>query len=271
MRPPPRAAHDPLAPGRQSLPSVPYAAACVSVPFPADHMTDLELSIVIPALNEERSILHCVENAMKAIAAIGVAGEVVVADNGSTDRTRELAEAAGARVVRIDGKGYGRALRGGFAAANGRYLVMGDADGSYDFEQAPRYVEKLRQGCDCVIGNRFHGNIQPGAMPLLNRRLGTPVLTGIMNLLFRTGIGDMNCGMRGLTRSAFERMRLEADGMEFATEMIVRASQLGMRIGEVPCDLKKDLRDRPPHLRRWRDGWRHLRLMLALAAIAPDS
>lgn len=224
--------------------------------------TELELSVVIPALNEERTIAHCVEKAKKAIAALGVAGEVLVADNGSTDRTRAVAEGLGARVVAVDGKGYGRALRGGFAAARGRYLIMADADGSYDFEQAPRYVEKLKAGCDFVVGNRYLGVIAPGAMPFLNRYLGTPVLTGVMNLLFSTGIGDTNCGMRGLTKSAFERMGLKADGMEFATEMVVKASLLKMRIAEVPCDLHKDLRDRPPHLRRWRDGWRHLRFML---------
>ncbi|MDE2511698.1 MAG: glycosyltransferase family 2 protein [Elusimicrobia bacterium] len=225
-------------------------------------MAELELSVVIPALNEERTIVHCVEKAKKAIAALGVPGEVVIADNGSTDRTRAVAEAAGARVVAVDGRGYGRALRGGFTAAKGRCLIMGDADGSYDFEQAPRYVEKLRSGCDFVVGNRFQGVYEPGAMPFLNRHLGTPVLTGVMNLLFRTGLGDVNCGMRGVTKAAFERMGLKADGMEFATEMIVKASLLGMRIAEVPCDLHKDLRDRPPHLRRWRDGWRHLRFML---------
>ena len=225
-------------------------------------MAELELSVVIPALNEELTIVHCVEKAKKAIAALGAPGEVVVADNGSTDRTRAVAEAAGARVVAVDGKGYGRALRGGFAAAKGRFLIMGDADGSYDFEQAPRYVEKLRAGCDFVVGNRFQGAYEPGAMPFLNRHLGTPVLTGVMNLLFRTGLGDVNCGMRGLTKAAFERMGLKADGMEFATEMIVKASLLGMNIAEVPCDLHKDLRNRPPHLRRWRDGWRHLRFML---------
>ena len=225
-------------------------------------MAELELSVVIPALNEERSIVHCVEKAKKAFAAMGIAGEVLVADNGSTDGTRAVAERAGARVVAVDGKGYGRALRGGFAAARGRWLIMGDADGSYDFEQAPRYVEKLREGHDFVVGNRFQGAREPGAMPFLNRYLGTPVLTGIMNLLFRTGIGDVNCGMRGLTQDAFERMGLKADGMEFATEMIVKASLLKMRIAEVPCDLHKDLRGRPPHLRRWRDGWRHLRFML---------
>jgi len=225
-------------------------------------MTELELSVVIPALNEERAIAHCVEKARKAIAALGVEGEVLVADNGSTDGTRAIAERLGARVVPVDGKGYGRALRGGFAAAKGRYLIMADADGSYDFEQSPRYVEKLRQGCDFVVGNRFQGVIAPGAMPFLNRHLGTPVLTGVMNLLFSTGIGDTNCGMRGLTKDAFARMGLKADGMEFATEMIVKASLLKMRIAEVPCDLHKDLRGRPPHLRRWRDGWRHLRFML---------
>ncbi|MFI5350081.1 MAG: glycosyltransferase family 2 protein [Elusimicrobiota bacterium] len=225
-------------------------------------MTEFELSIVIPALNEERTIAHCVEKARKAIAALAVAGEIVVADNGSTDRTRETAEKLGARVVPVEGKGYGKALRGGFSAAKGKYLLMADADGSYDFEQAPRYVEKLRLGQDFVVGNRFKGAIEPGAMPFLNRYLGTPVLTAVMNLLFRTGLGDMNCGMRGLTKAAFERMGLKADGMEFATEMIVKASLLGMKIAEVPCDLHKDLRDRPPHLRRWRDGWRHLRFML---------
>jgi hypothetical protein len=225
-------------------------------------MPELELSVVIPALNEERTIAHCVEKAMKAVAALGGRGEVLVADNGSTDRTREIAQSLGARVVAVDGKGYGRALRGGFAAAKGIYMVMADADGSYDFELAPRFVEQLRAGREFVVGNRYRGGIAPGAMPFLNRYLGTPVLTGVMNLLFRTGIGDVNCGMRGLTKDAFERLGLKADGMEFATEMIVKASLLKLRIAEVPCPLAKDLRDRPPHLRRWRDGWRHLRFML---------
>ncbi|MBI3564017.1 MAG: glycosyltransferase family 2 protein, partial [Elusimicrobia bacterium] len=222
-------------------------------------MTELELSVVIPALNEERTIAHCVGKALKAIAALGVKGEVLVADNGSTDKTRAVAEGLGARVVAVDGKGYGRALRGGFAAAKGKYLIMADADGSYDFEQAPRYVEKLKSGCDFVVGNRYQGVIAPGAMPFLNRYLGTPALTGVMNLLFSTGIGDTNCGMRGLTKEAFDRMGLKADGMEFASEMVVKATLHGLRITEVPTTLSPDGRDRPPHLRSWRDGWRHLR------------
>lgn len=225
-------------------------------------MAELELSIVIPALNEERAIAHCVGKANKAVAALGVPAEVLVADNGSTDRTRAVAEGLGARVVPVEGKGYGLALRGGFAAARGRYIVMGDADGSYDFEQAPRYVQKLREGSELVMGNRYRGVIEPGAMPFLNRHLGTPVLTFVMNLLFETGIGDVNCGMRGLTKDAAARLGLKADGMELATEMVVKASRMRMRIAEVPCDLHKDLRGRPPHLRRWRDGWRHLRFML---------
>ncbi len=225
-------------------------------------VTELELSVVIPALDEERTIAHCVEKALAAVAALGGRGEVLVADNGSTDRTRSIAESLGARVVAVEGRGYGRALRGGFSAARGKYLVMADADGSYDFAQAPRFVEELRAGRDFVIGNRYEGGIAPGAMPFLNRYLGTPVLTGVMNLLFSTGIGDVNCGMRGLTKEAFARLGLKADGMEFATEMVVKASLLGLSIAEVPCPLAKDLRGRPPHLRRWRDGWRHLRFML---------
>ena len=215
---------------------------------------------MIPALDEERTIGFCVDEARAAVA--GLDAEVLVVDNGSRDRTREIALQRGARVVAIERKGYGAALRGGFEAAAGRYLVMADADGSYDFGQARRYVEKLKQGYDLVVGNRFQGAIEPGAMPLKNRYLGTPVLTGVMNLLFRTGLGDVNCGMRGLRKEAFARMGLKADGMELATEMLVKASLLKLRIAEVPCDLRRDRRDRPPHLRPWRDGWRHLRFML---------
>lgn len=220
------------------------------------------MSIVIPALNEEKTISFCIEKALCCLRELKISGEVLVADNGSTDRTREVAEALGARVVPVEGKGYGRALRGGFEAARGRYLVMGDADCSYDFSTCGRYLVLLREGFELVVGNRFRGVIDSGAMPFLHRHLGTPVLTGIMNLLFGTGIGDTNCGMRGLSKEAFSRMGLKADGMEFATEMIVKASLLKMRITEVPCDLHRDARDRPPHLRRWRDGWRHLRFML---------
>lgn len=225
-------------------------------------MSELELSVVIPALDEERTIAHCVGKALKAIASLKVAGEVVVADNGSADRTREIASSMGARVVPVEGRGYGRALRGGFSAARGRFLLMADADGSYDFEECGPYMEKLRAGCDLVVGNRFQGVIAPGAMPFLHRYLGTPVLTAVMNILFGAGLGDTNCGMRALRRDAFERLGLKADGMEFATEMLVKASLVGLKIAEVPCNLYKDLRDRPPHLRTWRDGWRHLRFML---------
>lgn len=223
---------------------------------------DIELSIVIPALNEEKTIPLCINKALEAIKALGVQGEVVVADNGSTDRTRDIATSLGARVVPVEGKGYGRALRGGFEAARGRYLVMGDADCSYDFGTCGRYLEQLRRGFELVVGNRFRGVISPGAMPWMHRYLGTPVLTAVMNTLFGTGIGDTNCGMRGIRKESLTRMGLKADGMEFATEMIVKASLLKMRITEVPCDLHKDARDRAPHLRRWRDGWRHLRFML---------
>lgn len=230
-------------------------------------MSEFELSIVIPALDEERTIAHCVGKALKAISALKAAGEVVVADNGSADRTREVATAAGARVVTIEGRGYGKTLRGGLTAAKGRFLVMADADGSYDFEECGPYVEKLRSGCDLVVGNRFQGVISPGAMPFLHRYLGTPALTLVMNLLFGAGLGDTNCGMRALRREAFERMGLKADGMEFATEMLVKASLVGLKIAEVPCNLYKDLRDRPPHLRTWRDGWRHLRFMLLFSPL----
>ena len=229
-------------------------------------MPELELSVVIPAL-DERTIAHCVGKALKAISALKTAGEVVVADNGSADRTREVATAAGARVVTIEGRGYGKTLRGGLTAAKGRFLVMADADGSYDFEECGPYVEKLRAGFDLVVGNRFQGVISPGAMPFLHRYLGTPVLTVVMNLIFGTGLGDTNCGMRALRRDTFERMGLKADGMEFATEMLVKASLVGLKISEVPCNLYKDLRDRPPHLRTWRDGWRHLRFMLLFSPL----
>ena len=222
----------------------------------------LELSVVIPALNEEKSIAICVEKALRTMEALGVAGEVVVADNGSTDSTVRCAESAGARVVNVGEKGYGAALMGGFAAARGKYIIMGDGDDSYNFEEIEPYLARLRQGDEFVIGNRFKGGFEKGANPFLHRFVGTPALTFLMNVFFRTGVGDTNCGMRGLTREAAERLHLRSPGMEFATEMIIKASVLRLRISEVPCNLYRDKRGRKAHLNTWTDGWRHLRFML---------
>jgi glycosyltransferase involved in cell wall biosynthesis len=223
---------------------------------------DLELTILMPCLNEARTIADCVREARQALEQGGIAGEVVVADNGSTDGSQQLATAAGARVVPVARKGYGNALRGGIEAARGRYILMGDADRSYDFSHAPRFVEKLRAGYDLVMGNRFLGGIQPGAMPLKNRYLGNPVLSFLGRLFFRTGIGDFHCGLRGFSAEGYRRMNLQTTGMEFASEMVIKAVTLGLRVTEVPTVLRPDGRGRPPHLRPWRDGWRHLRFML---------
>lgn len=222
----------------------------------------LELSVVLPCLNEARTITGCVREAMDALAASGIAGEVVVADNGSTDGSQDLATKAGARVVPIAAKGYGNALRGGIAAARGRYILMGDADGSYDFSHLPRFVERLRAGADLVMGNRFRGGIEPGAMPWKNRHIGNPVLSFVGRLFFRTGIGDFHCGLRAFTTDAYRRMDLRTTGMELASEIVIKSVLFGLRVEEVPTVLRKDGRDRPPHLRPWRDGWRHLRFML---------
>jgi hypothetical protein len=222
----------------------------------------LELSVVLPCLNEARTITGCVREAMDALAASGIAGEVVVADNGSTDGSQDLAIQAGARVVPIAAKGYGNALRGGIAAAHGRFILMGDADGSYDFSHLPRFVERLRAGADLVMGNRFRGGIQPGAMPWKNRHIGNPVLSFVGRLFFRTGIGDFHCGLRAFTTDAYRRMDLRTTGMELASEIVIKSVLFGLRVEEVPTVLRKDGRDRPPHLRPWRDGWRHLRFML---------
>ncbi len=222
----------------------------------------MEVSVVIPCLNEEKSIGICVRKAVRAMLQRGILGEVVVSDNGSTDRSIEIAVREGARVVRCPVRGYGAALQYGFEQAQGRWLIMGDADDSYDFAELPRFVELLRLGHRFVIGTRLRGAIMPGAMPLLNRYLGTPVLTFILNYLFATRITDCNSGMRGIERAAFFEMGLTSQGMEFASEMIVKAAISGIGITEVPITLHKDRRDRPPHLRPWRDGWRHLRLLL---------
>ncbi len=223
---------------------------------------DIELSVVMPCLDEARTVGSCVTKALRAMRAHGVSGEVVVADNGSTDDSRALAEAAGARVVPVPERGYGAALRGGIEAARGRFVLLGDADDSYDFGDLMPFVERLRAGDDFVLGNRFRGGIRPGAMRPLHRWLGNPVLSALGRLIYGAGVGDFHCGMRALTREAFARMQLRTTGMEFASEMVVKAALLRMRIGEVPVVLHRDGRDRPSHLRSWRDGWRHLRFLL---------
>jgi glycosyltransferase involved in cell wall biosynthesis len=223
---------------------------------------DVELSVVMPCLNESATVGICVQKALASMERHGIRGEVIVADNGSTDGSREIAKESGARVVPIETRGYGSALRGGIAAARGRFILMGDADDSYDFSQLGAFVAKLREGYDLVMGNRFQGGILPGAMPPLHRYLGNPVLTGIGRLFFRSPVGDFHCGLRAFRKDAIERLDLRTLGMEFASEMIVKATAFGLRIAEIPTTLSPDGRDRAPHLRTWRDGWRHLRFLL---------
>src|SRR5712671_3199851 len=225
----------------------------------------VEVSVVIPCLNESNSIGICVSKAMNAFHAAGLRGEVVVADNGSTDGSIEIAGKLGARVVRVQARGYGSALRAGIAAAHGAFIVMGDADDSYDFSEVPRFVEKWRQGNEVVMGNRFRGEIKPGAMPWHHKYLGNPVLSSLLNLFFRAGMGDSHCGMRGFTRAVYDRMDLRSTGMEFASEFVIKAAQLDAKMAEIPITLWPDKRGRPPHLRSFRDGWRHLRFMLLYA------
>jgi glycosyltransferase involved in cell wall biosynthesis len=223
---------------------------------------DLTLTILIPCLNEEETLAICIEKAHGYLNRAGIAGEVVVADNGSTDRSIEIAERVGARVIPVLERGYGGALRGGIRAARGRYVIMGDADDSYDFSDLTAFVNVLQTGADLVMGNRFKGGIAPGAMPPLHRYLGNPVLSRLGRLLFRAPVGDFHCGLRGFRRTAILDLGLQTSGMEFASEMVVQASLRGLRIEEVPTELSKDGRSRPPHLNTWRDGWRHLRFLL---------
>ncbi len=222
-------------------------------------------TVVIPALNEAKTIGICVEKALRAMRDIGVDGEVLVIDNGSTDETVHEAMAAGAKVVEVKEKGYGAAYRQGIPHASGDYIIIGDADDSYNFEEIGPFIEKLEEGYEFVIGNRFKGKIEKGAMPWLHRYIGTPILTGIMNLFFKVGVGDTNCGMRAFTKAAFNKMKLKTSGMEFATEMVIKASVTGLRMCEIPCNLYRDKRSRAPHLNTWKDGWRYLRFMLLFA------
>jgi glycosyltransferase involved in cell wall biosynthesis len=222
----------------------------------------MELTILMPCLDEALTVETCIQKARAFLQKRDIAGEILVADNGSTDGSQSLAEAAGARVVRIESRGYGAALIGGIEAARGRYVIMADADDSYDFANLDGFVDGLRRGFDLVVGNRFKGGIMPGAMPTLNRYVGNPLLSFIGRKLFLSPVRDFHCGIRAFDRQAILGLRLKASGMEFASEMVVKASLANLSIAEVPTTLNVDGRQRSPHLRPWRDGWRHLRFML---------
>jgi glycosyltransferase involved in cell wall biosynthesis len=226
------------------------------------HADAVQVSIVMPCLNEVETLAVCIAKARQAIEKGGYPAEIIVADNGSTDGSQLVARELGARVVDVQRKGYGSALIGGLDAAQGRFIVMGDADASYDFAAIAPLIDKLREGYDLVVGNRFLGGIEHGAMPWSHRYFGNPVLTRISSIFFHAPVGDTHCGLRAFTKDAYERMRLRATGMEFASEMVIKAALKGMRITEVPVVLHPDGRSRAPHLRTWRDGWRHLRFML---------
>ncbi len=232
---------------------------------PAPVRENIELSIVMPCLNEAETIERCIVKSQAGIRQANLAGEIVIADNGSTDGSIEIAERLGARVVHVKAKGYGSALRGGIEAARGRWIIMGDADDSYDFSSIAGFVEKLRDGFALVMGCRLpsgKGTIMPGAMPWKNRWIGNPILSFLGRTFFKTPIRDFHCGLRGFTRSGYDALGLKTTGMEFASEMVMKATLKGLPISEVPITLHRDGRSRPPHLRAWRDGWRHLRFML---------
>jgi hypothetical protein len=224
--------------------------------------SSIEVSVVMPCLNEAETLAVCIEKAQASLRELNVAGEILIADNGSTDGSQEIARGLGARVVDVAAKGYGSALMVGIAAAEGKYVIMGDADDSYEFSSLGPFIDKLRNGYELVMGNRFRGGIKPGAMPPLHRYLGNPVLTFVGRLFFRSPVGDFHCGLRGFSKAAVTRLDLRTTGMEFASEMVVKATLQKMRIAEVPTTLSPDGRSRPPHLRSWRDGWRHLRFLL---------
>ncbi len=231
------------------------------MPNPAD-VPRLELTVLMPCLDEAQTLAVCIQKAQQFMSASGVVGEVLVADNGSSDGSPEIALNAGARVIHVPQRGYGAALIAGIAQSRGRYVVMGDADDSYDFSALSAFLDKLRAGFDLVMGNRFQGGIVPGAMPPLHRYLGNPVLSALGRTFFRVGIGDFHCGLRGFSRDSIVRLGLVSPGMEFATEMVAKAALANYAICEVPTTLRPDGRNRPPHLRTWRDGWRHLMFML---------
>jgi glycosyltransferase involved in cell wall biosynthesis len=222
----------------------------------------VEMTIVMPCLNEAETLAVCVDKALKALHDNGIDGEVVIADNGSTDGSQEIAITHGARLVPVPVRGYGAALNAGILAARGKYVLMGDADDSYEFGHVPRFLAELRKGADLVMGNRFRGGIGPKAMPPLHKYLGNPVLSAMGRILFSVPVGDFHCGMRAFSKDAYERLQLRTTGMEFASEMVVKSSLMGQKIVEVPTTLQKDGRSRPPHLKTWRDGWRHFRFLL---------
>jgi hypothetical protein len=229
---------------------------------PGDDLQPIELSIVMPCLNEARTLGICIRKAQGFMARNGIIGEVVIGDNGSTDGSKTIAYGLGARVIEVETRGYGAALMAAIRAARGTYVIMADSDDSYDFERLEGFVAELRAGHDLVMGNRFRGGIAPGAMPPLHKFLGNPVLTGIGRLFFRSPCRDFHCGLRGFRRTAILDLDLQTPGMEFASEMVVKATLNGLRVTEVPTTLSKDGRDRAPHLRSFRDGWRHLRFLL---------
>jgi glycosyltransferase involved in cell wall biosynthesis len=225
-------------------------------------MTDLTVTILMPCLNEAETLAFCVRQAVAALRDNNISGEVLIADNGSTDGSQQVAVEEGARVLNVPVRGYGAALMAGIADARGKYVLMADADASYDFGHLPRFLTKLNEGYDLVMGNRFKGEIKPGAMPPLHKYLGNPVLSFIGRLFFGIPVGDFHCGIRAMRRDAIVALDLHTTGMEYASEMVVRSSLGGLRITEVPTTLSPDGRTRAPHLRTWRDGWRHLRFLL---------
>ncbi len=224
--------------------------------------SSIEVSVVMPCLNESKTLGICIGKALKCLSENGIKGEIIIADNGSTDGSQQIGLDLGAIVVHVEEKGYGNALFAGFQHAKGQFILMGDSDDSYDFQGLMPFIMALRSGKDLVMGNRFKGGIEKGAMPFLHKYLGNPVLSFIGKLFFRIKIGDFHCGLRGFTKEAFQKMDLRTTGMEFASEIVVKSALAGLTISEVPTTLKKDGRDRAPHLNTWRDGWRHLRFLL---------